>query len=263
MIKEKKISILISTYNKCKFIKKTIRSCLNQKYSNYEIIIVDTQSTDGTDKIINYFSNLKRIRFYKIKRKYRNSPLNQIEAIKYGLSKSKGEIICLLDGDDLFKKKKLSEINKFFQSSKATNYVQDKLSFTKNIIKENRTFLFFNILPNFFPTSTFSIKKNNLVTFLKKYSSNKFNLLEIDAQLFFFSRLYKKDHSLLNKKLTVYRIDHSGISSKFKKFSLEWFKKRKQAHFFLSKFFKNRSYPYPVDFFLSKLFFWLIKKFNL
>ena len=88
-------------------------------------------------------------------------------------------------------------------------------------------------------------------------------MLEIDAQLFFFSRLYKKDHSLLNKKLTVYRIDHSGISSKFKKFSLEWFKKRKQAHFFLSKFFKNRSYPYPVDFFLSKLFFWLIKKFNL
>ena len=98
---------MISTYNKCKFIKKTIRSCLNQKYSNYEIIIVDTQSTDGTDKIINYFSNLKRIRFYKIKRKYRNSPLNQIEAIKYGLSKSKGEIICLLDGDDLFKKKKI------------------------------------------------------------------------------------------------------------------------------------------------------------
>ena len=179
MIKEKKISILISTYNKCKFIKKTIRSCLNQKYSNYEIIIVDTQSKDGTDKIINYFSHFKRISFFKINRKYRNSPLNQIEAIKYGLSKAKGEIVCLLDGDDLFKQTKLREINKFFQSNKATNYVQDKISFTKNIIKENRTFLFFNILPNFFPTSTFSIRKKNLVLFLKKYSSNKFNLLEI------------------------------------------------------------------------------------
>ena len=102
------------------------------------------------------------------------------------MSKSKGEIICLLDGDDLFKKTKLREINKFFQSNKATNFVQDKINFTKNIIKENRTFLFFNILPNFFPTSTFSIKKNSLDFFLKKYSSNKFNLLEIDARLFFF-----------------------------------------------------------------------------
>ncbi len=262
MIKEKNISILISTYNKCRFIKKTIRSCLNQKYSNYEIIIVDTQSTDGTDKIINYFSHFKKISFFKIKRKYKNSPLNQIEAIKYGLSKSKGEIICLLDGDDLFKKTKLREINKFFQSNKATNFVQDKINFTKNIIKENRTFLFFNILPNFFPTSTFSIKKNSLDFFLKKYSSNKFNLLEIDARLFFFSRIYKKDHSLLNKNLTIYRIDHSGISSNFKKFSLEWFKKRNQAHVFLNKFFKKKSYPYKIDFILSNLFFWLSKKFN-
>ena len=45
------------------------------KILNYEIIIVDTQSTDGTDKIINYFSNFKRIRFYKIKRKYRKLSL--------------------------------------------------------------------------------------------------------------------------------------------------------------------------------------------
>ncbi len=263
MIKEKKISILISTYNKCKFIKKTIRSCLDQKYSNYEIIIIDTESTDGTDKIIGYFTHLRKIKFLKIKRKYKYSPLNQIEAIKQGLSKAKGEIICLLDGDDLFKKTKLKEVNKFFDSNLSTNFVQDKISLKKNIIKENRTFLFFNILPNFFPTSTFSIKKKNLVSFLKKYSFKKLNLLEIDARLFFFSRLYKKDHTLLSKCLTIYRIDQSGISSKFKRFSLEWFKKRKQAHFFLIKFFKNRSYPYRIDFFLSNLFFGVLKIFNL
>ena len=79
---------------------------------------------------------------------------------------------------------------------------------------------------------------------------------------FFFSRIYKKDHSLLNKNLTIYRIDHSGISSNFKKFSMEWFKKRNQAHVFLNKFFKKKSYPYKIDFILSNLFFWLSKKFN-
>ena len=63
LIKEKKISILISTFNKSKFIKKTIKSCLDQKYSNYEIIIVDTQSQDGTEKIINSFLHLKKLDF--------------------------------------------------------------------------------------------------------------------------------------------------------------------------------------------------------
>ena len=33
------------------------------KILNYEIIIVDTQSTDGTDKIIDYFSHFKKISF--------------------------------------------------------------------------------------------------------------------------------------------------------------------------------------------------------
>ncbi len=262
MIKEKKISILISTYNKCKFIKQTIKSCLNQNYSNYEIIIVDTESSDGTDKIISSFAHLKKLSFFKIKRKYKNSPLNQIEAIKHALSKAKGEIICLLDGDDLFKRKKLKEVNNFFQTNKTINFIQDRVSLKKTIIKKNRKLLFFNILPNFFPTSTFSITKKSLAFFLKNYYSTKLNLLEIDARIFFFSRFYKNDHKLLNKSLTVYRIDQNGISSKFKKFSLEWFKKRKQAHFFLKRFFKNRNYPYNLDFFLTNFFFWLLKKFN-
>ena len=57
MTKEKKISIIISTYNKEKFIKNTIKSCLNQSYKNYEIIVVDTGSTDKTKKIIKKFNN--------------------------------------------------------------------------------------------------------------------------------------------------------------------------------------------------------------
>ena len=136
LIKEKKISILISTFNKSKFIKKTIKSCLDQKYSNYEIIIVDTQSQDGTEKIINSFLHLKKIRFFKVNRKYQDAPLNQIEAIKHGVLKARGEVICLLDGDDLFKNNKLKEINIFFQSHEEINFVQDVISSKKNLIEK-------------------------------------------------------------------------------------------------------------------------------
>ena len=263
MIREKKISILISTFNKLKFIKKTIDSCLNQNYKNYEIIIVDTESTDGTIKILNKYSKFKKIKVRYIKRLFKKSPLNQIQAIKSGLVIAKGEIICLLDGDDNFKKNKLNEINKFFSKNLKVNFAQDMLL----DIKENKEysnlrsfFLLFKILPKFFPTSTFSIKKNKLEIFLKKYPFNNLDLLEIDARLYFFAKLIKDDHLFINKNLTNYINDPKGISAKYKKFSKEWFKKRNQAHFFLKSFFKNTLYPYKIDFFISKLMFLLIKK---
>ena len=77
MTKEEKISILISTYNKEKFIKNTINSCLNQNYKNYEIIVVDTGSRDKTKKIIKKFGK-KKIKKIFLKKKYSTSPLNQI-----------------------------------------------------------------------------------------------------------------------------------------------------------------------------------------
>ena len=60
LIKQKKISILISTFNKSQFIKGTIQSCLYQNYKNYEIIIVDTESTDTTIDILREYSKHKK-----------------------------------------------------------------------------------------------------------------------------------------------------------------------------------------------------------
>ena len=48
----KLVSILICTYNAEKTIKETIESCLNQTYSNIEVLIHDDQSTDNTLNVI-------------------------------------------------------------------------------------------------------------------------------------------------------------------------------------------------------------------
>ena len=56
MKKNTLVSIIITNYNKDKFIEKTINSALNQEYINKEIIIFDDGSTDKSIKIIKKFS---------------------------------------------------------------------------------------------------------------------------------------------------------------------------------------------------------------
>ena len=56
-----KFTILITSYNKGKYLKKCIQSCLNQNKSDYEIILCDNYSNDGTTTILTEFENKIKI----------------------------------------------------------------------------------------------------------------------------------------------------------------------------------------------------------
>ena len=63
---------------------------------------------------------------YKIKKKkFSSGPLNQINGLVQLFKKSKGEIIFLLDGDDTFKKNKLSSIFNLFLKNRNLYFIQD------------------------------------------------------------------------------------------------------------------------------------------
>ena len=96
------ISILITNYNKSKFLKKNILSVVNQEYGNYEIIMFDDNSNDNSLEIIKKFKKIKLIKTIK---KDISPAINQINGIKKKFSISKGNIICLMDSDDYLKKK--------------------------------------------------------------------------------------------------------------------------------------------------------------
>ena len=139
------VSILITNFNKGNYLKKTINSCLIQNFKNKEILVFDDCSTDNS---LNILSEFKEIRVVKNKKKkFKSGPLNQIYGITELFKISKGDIIFLLDSDDLFKKDKLSQIYKIFDKDKKINFLQDiplyNLDKKRMVLKKKKLYLFY------------------------------------------------------------------------------------------------------------------------
>ena len=58
------VSIILPTYNRCHTIPRAINSVLNQTYTNWELIIVDDGSTDGTKNLLRELIHDKRIKYH-------------------------------------------------------------------------------------------------------------------------------------------------------------------------------------------------------
>ncbi|MBR6641935.1 MAG: glycosyltransferase family 2 protein, partial [Clostridia bacterium] len=89
---EKKISVIIPTYNTEQYIKGCVESVLNQTYQNFEIIVVNDGSTDNTLKILDEIKSDK-LEVITIK----NS--GQGYARNMALKKATGDYIMFLDSD--------------------------------------------------------------------------------------------------------------------------------------------------------------------
>ena len=191
------ISILITNFNKSKFLKKSLRSIQIQNYKNYEIIIFDDASTDNSIEIIKKFKKMKLI--INKKKFYSTSALNQIYGLKKAFSKSRGKIICLMDSDDYFKKNKLFEINKYFELNKRKKVLYNLPVVAKgnnfNILKIKRN----RVWPVIFPTSCISLKRESLKLFFQNINSMNLRNLEIDARINIFFNFYLNEYNILKK----------------------------------------------------------------
>lgn len=90
---EIKTSIIIPLFNKRNTILKTIESVLNQTFSNFELVIVDDGSTDGSGDLVDSLSD-NRIRHIKKENGGVSSARN------VGIREAKGDFVLFLDADD-------------------------------------------------------------------------------------------------------------------------------------------------------------------
>ena len=89
-----KYSILIPTFNRRKYLEKTLETILDQNYSNYELIVSDSGSSDDTWEYLQKldYTNLKIIKPEK--------KLSEVENFEFIINQAKGEWIVLIGDDD-------------------------------------------------------------------------------------------------------------------------------------------------------------------
>ena len=247
-------SILITNYNKEKFLIKSLSSAIKQNYKKKEVIVYDDKSTDNSLKIIDRFKNIKILKNKSEKKK--TAPLNQINGLIECFKVSRGDYIFLLDSDDEFKRNKISSIIKYFKRNKNLNIIQDKpylKNEKKNLNLKIKKHLF-SIWPSIYPTSCIAIRRSYFNEFLKYIEKKKFPNLEIDSRLIIFAFL-KNDLKIINKSFTVYNFDETGITSNYEKFNIKWWKKRKEAFEYMEFLMKKLKLKFSKgpDFYFTKL----------
>lgn len=123
------ISIILPNYNSEPYIAQTLNSVQAQTYENWELVVVDDCSTDGSSDIIeDYAAKDSRIRFHSLSN---NSGLPAVPRNR-ALDKSAGEFVAFLDADDIWHPAKLA-LQVHVLSETGLSFCSTALRFFKNI----------------------------------------------------------------------------------------------------------------------------------
>jgi len=111
------ISIVVPVYNAANYVKETVMSVINQTYENWELLLVDDGSTDGSGEIIKTLE--KEDNTGRIKVLLPKEHGTAAKARNYGISHAGGRYIAFLDADDLWDEHKLEKQMQFMQTKQA------------------------------------------------------------------------------------------------------------------------------------------------
>lgn len=252
-----KVSVLISNFNKEKYIEESLKSCLSQEYENIEIIVFDNISTDNSLKILNKFEDRVKINFKK--RVSSIASANQTDVLIEAFKISSGDLICLLDSDDYFISKKIKTIVQKFSEDKKLQILFDVPRINNNgrfealkIKKKVNKYTW----PSTIPTSGISLRRDFFHKCLEFDLFSNYPRLEIDFKLNFFSQKITKNFKIIDDQLTFYRDDVvGGVMANNKKFFKYWWLRRLQAHFFIQSIYQKNNIKFNenYDFYITKL----------
>tara|TARA_B100001057_G_scaffold175337_1_gene175967 strand:- start:11122 stop:11859 length:738 start_codon:yes stop_codon:yes gene_type:complete len=190
-MKNYKITIITVTKNSDKFLRENIKSVLSQNYKNYEHIFIDGNSSDNTIKIIKSFK--KKVRLIK-----NRNDKGLYDAMNVGIKNAKGDIIGILNSDDVYYKNTLRTVNKYFNQNKDLDFlfgsvIKHKLLHGYSPWKINFSFGFYTTHSVGFFIKKKSQLKVGLYNLKYKYSADYDLFIRMIRKFKFFGKSTKKN----------------------------------------------------------------------
>ncbi len=106
------VSVVMPVYNGEKFLREAIDSILSQTFQDFELIIIDDNSTDGTVSIVTSYND-RRIRFHSSSQR-----LKLAGALNLGIEKAQGTYLARMDADDICEPERLGQQHAFLEQNK-------------------------------------------------------------------------------------------------------------------------------------------------
>ncbi len=200
-----KITVITVCLNSVNTIEKTLKSVINQGYTDLEYIVVDGGSTDGTLEILNRYGTFID--------RWISEPDNGIfDAMNKGIELSTGDVIAFLNSDDWYEINTINIVAKVFIEEDfdcicCDNYVVKKDGSTVyyNATDKSLNDLYFRMI--YFHSAIFCRKE-----FFKK--KGNFNLkYKIAADYDWFLRIVRQGIRVCNIHKPVFTFCYGGISS--------------------------------------------------
>jgi len=223
------VSIVIPLFNAKDYIAKTIESVILQSYENWELIVVDDCSTDGSYLVVEEFSKLdSRVKLIRMEQNFGGpaKPRN------IGVENSKGEYIAFLDADDIWEESKL-EVQIELMQEKGYNFTStDILNVDENLEDIDSRYFISNFLRkiskkrgvcdliknSFIATSSVVVKRD----IIEKFSEDR-DFISVEDLCLWIRLLDKKEtkYSYIPQKLVKYRVLSKSISDRSKIYKQE------------------------------------------
>lgn len=206
------VSVIMPTYNSCKYIEDSIKSVLEQSYRNWELIIIDDCSEDKTKEIVRKFQKEQgNIQYYKLEK---NS--GPAIARNRAIDMANGAYLAFLDSDDLWTSDKLKKQVEFMECNKynftCTSYDQiDEHGKNKNFrVVPKKKLTYKDLLKNNYVGNSTAIYNCKNLGKIKTPNIRKRNDYALWLQVL------KKEKYVygLNEVLMHYRVRENSVSSK-------------------------------------------------
>ena len=215
------VSVIITCYNKEKYISKCIDSVISQNYKNLEIIIIDDGSKDSSAKIIEKYKNsYKNIKII-IKE---NEGVSKTRNL--GIKLANGNKIIFIDGDDYVTKEYIEELmkyknndlvicgyNQFSEKSVLENKpLKQEVYINKQIVDIllNKKYMIYTAVP-YLKLFSLDIIKNNNISFNEEMNYGE------DIAFVFDYLMYTNTLKIVDKCLYCNRIVEGTLSRKYVK----------------------------------------------